>query len=670
MRTTIKDIAAMTGVSIATVSHVINKTRYVSPDLVEKVELALAETGYAEKKKKNPVSGLRFGKASEIALIVPNTYSVVYSQLIIEVAKRLEDDGFILSAYFSFDDAVRECHILQQLMANRHIAGIILAPVNDDARSYEKLIHSGLPFICLERTFRGAEIDSIVSDNVEGIYKGTKHLIKSGHESIILLLENRYHTAVGDKLRGYRQALAEYGIPFREDFVINIDLTNDLSYAMIKKVIKEKQPTAFFAGGNTLTLKLLKTVKDMGLEIPKDISVVGYGDDKWFEAVNPPLTTLAQDTQSMADLAVERIVAKIENSASDAPQNTLVPVDLAIRASTQNIARGPFGEKVAYPEDNMLTDDEVEQVRAGNYRVAISFHCSGDDVWTRLHAQALRKTLADLNIKILSIADAHFDPRLQEAQLTGMLLQKPDAVIAVPVDEEKTSRTFKEVARNTKLVLINNMPQGFEPGDCACWISVNELDNGQAAAKILIDHFAGQGRVSVGLITHGTPFFATKQRDFNAEQMILENGPNLDIVAKSSFVTIDNTYDTCRRMMTEHPEIQGLYITWERPALQAMAALRDIGREDVAIVTTDLDYEISTYMARGEMVVGLSSQRPYDQGLAVATATAKVLLGKNDHRCVGVQPYTILAKNLEKAWLDILKTKFPQDSQELIRQFT
>ena len=660
----------MTGVSIATVSHIINKTRYVSPELVEKVELALVETGYAEKRKKNPASGLRLGKASEIALIVPNTYSVVYSQLIIELANRLENDGFILSAYFSSDDAVRERHILQQLMANRRIAGIILAPVNDDANSYEKLVNSGVPFICLERTFRGAKIDSIVSDNVEGIYKGTKHLIKSGHENIILLLENRRHTTVGDKLQGYRQALAEYRVPFREDFVINIDLTSDLSYVMIKKVIEEVQPTAFFAGGNTLTLKLLKTIKDMGLEIPKDISVVGYGDDKWFEAVNPPLTTLTQDTQSMAELAVERIVSKIENGVNDTPQNTLVPVDLTIRASTQNIARGPFGEKVAYPEDNMLTDDEIERVRAGNYRVAISFHCSGDDVWTRLHAQALRKTLAELNIKILSIADAHFDPQLQETQLTGMLLQKPDAIIAVPVDEEKTSGKFKEVAQNTRLVLINNMPQGFEPGDCACWISVNELDNGQAAAKILIDHFAGQGRVPVGLLTHGTPFFATKQRDFNAEQMILENGHNLNIVAKNSFVTIDNAYDACRRMMTEHPEIRGLYITWERPALQAIAALRELGREDVSIATTDLDYEISTFMARGEMVVGLSSQRPYDQGVAVATATAKVLLGTNEHRCIGVQPYTVLAKNLEKAWLDILKTRFPQDSQELIKQLS
>ncbi|MDR1745613.1 MAG: LacI family transcriptional regulator, partial [Planctomycetota bacterium] len=232
MRTTIKDIAAMTGVSIATISHIINKTRYVSPELVEKVEKALIETGYTEKKKKNPASGLRLGKASEIALVVPNTHSVVYSQLIIELANRLENDGFILSAYFSSDDAVRERHILQQLMANRRIAGIVLAPVSDDAHTYEKLVHSGLPFICLERTFYGADIDSIVSDNVEGIYKGTKHLIKSGHENIILLLENRRHTTVGDKLKGYRQALDEYGVPFREDFVINIDLTRDLSYVM------------------------------------------------------------------------------------------------------------------------------------------------------------------------------------------------------------------------------------------------------------------------------------------------------------------------------------------------------------------------------------------------------------------------------------------------------
>ena len=112
-------------------------------------------------------------------------------------------------------------------------------------------------------------------------------------------------------------------------------------------------------------------------------------------------------------------------------------------------------------------------------------------------------------------------------------------------------------------------------------------------------------------------------------------------------------------MIQDHPEIQGLYITWERPALQAIRALKELGREDIAITTTDLDYEIASYMARGEMVVGLSSQRPYDQGVAVATAMARALIGRCDHRCIGVAPYMVKASNLEKAWREILKTKMP-----------
>jgi len=658
MGITIKDVAKAAGVSIATVSHVINRTRYVSPELVTKIEQMIEDTGYNEKFVIEKNSQFRIGKKSEIALVIPNTYSVVYTSLIAILSNMLIDKGFVLSIYLSGDNAKREKHILTEIMSNRRVAGVILSPVSEDASAQDKLILSGLPFICLERTMRGAKVDSILSDNVQGIYTGTEHLIKCGHENIALLLEKKELTTVGDRLAGYEKALRDYGIPYRKQLVLRIDLDHDDCLQTINNIMKTQMPTAFFAGGNTLTLRLLKCIEEMGLECPKDISVIGFGDDDWCELVTPPLTILKQRTETLAKEAVEMILAKINGNGPQLVHIPQIPMDLTVRKSTQNIARGPFGEMAVYPDENVLTEDEVEELKKNDYTVAISFHYSGDE-WTRLHEQAIRDTLTKYGIRLLSVASAHFDPNLQIAQLEGIMLQKPDALIAVPTDEEKTAKKFKEISPKTKLILINNMPQGFEQNDYACWISVNERENGQSAAKILQEHFIGMKNVKIGMLTHGTPFFATKQRDFFAEQTLLDNCPNIEIVSKRNFYNIENAYDVCNRMMHENPEIQGLYITWERPALKAIQALEDMGREDVVISTTDLDYQIASYMAKGKMVIGLSSQRPYDQGVAVAIATAKALLGKTDYKCIGVPPYTVLAKNLEKAWKDLIKTKMP-----------
>lgn len=94
-----------------------------------------------------------------------------------------------------------------------------------------------------------------------------------------------------------------------------------------------------------------------------------------------------------------------------------------------------------------------------------------------------------------------------------------------------------------------------------------------------------------------------------------------------------------------------------------------MGIQNVAVATTDLDYEIASYLVKGKYVVGLSSQRPYDQGIAVATATAKALLGKNENRCIGVPPYTVVADNIEKAWKEILKMRMPDWDETSQRDF-
>lgn len=663
MGVTIKEIAEEAGVSIATVSHALNKTRYVSPEISDRVLAIARKKGY---KAKHEVSEknrkYKLGKMSEIALVIPNTFSVVYTRLIAVLSKLVDEEGYTLSIYLSDGESEQERHILNEIISNRRIAGVILCPANAGRKHYQKLMNCGRPFVCLERMIEGEEADAVISDNVQGLRTGTEHLIKCGHERIALLLEDKTLSTVKERREGYLQALREYDVPCDEELIACVGLEDgEEAKESIKAFIKKMSPTAILAGGNTLTLRCLKAMGEMGMECPKDISIVGFGDDKWCDLITPALTTLIQDTEEIGRKTVHLLLNKIEGVTQErcAAQKIVVPMELSVRKSTLNIARGPFGEKVVYPEENFLSEEELEVLKNGNYTVGISFHYTGNE-WTRLHEKAIKDTLSNMGVRVLSVTDANFDPDLQNTQLEGLIMQHPDAIIAVPTDEVKTAAKFKELAGQTKLILINNMPNSLGKDEYSCWLSVNERENGQNAARILREHFHGQENVKVGMLVHGAPFFATKQRDFFAEQTFLEDGSNIRVVSKRSFYQIDNAYEVCRRMIQDHPDIQGLYITWDRPALQAIRALDDLGREDIAITTTDLDYEIAACLAKGRYVVGLSSQRPYDQGIAVATATARALLGKCEHKCIGVPPYTVMAGNLDKAWKEILKTKMPE----------
>ena len=665
MSRTLKDVAKAADVSIATVSHVINKTRYVSPDLVKRVEEAIAATGYKLSKK---TQNIQANRLPAIALMVPDISSRFFSDVAKSIDLYLKSHGYALVICSCNEDAGRERDCIQYMLQDERIHGIIIAPTTKRADDLKILRQGNTPFIFIDRTIEGLDAPSVLSDNIGGIYSATCHLIKSGHERIGLALWQDKITTATERLDGYNKALVEYQIPFDEELVINCYEDNTKNGDIFYKFwVMPNRPTAIICGNNTLSLRALKFMNDFAVECPKDISIIGYGDYEWSPILNPPLTAISQSPEKMGIEAIETL---LDHMAGKESLETVkrVPVELMVRKSTQIIGRGPFGENAANPEDLDLTEQEIEQIKQGNYTAAISFHYSGKE-WMRLHELGIRDVFNKLGVKILSVTDAHFDAELQCKQLEGLLMQDPDVIISIPTDEVKTAQSFKKIVESrTGLVLINNVPEGLKPGDYITCVSVNERENGHNAGKLLGEYFKHESEVKVGLICHGAPFFATRQRDFAAEQVLNEQFKNITICAKMNFYNENRVYNICKDMVKAHPEIKGLYVSWEGPAVEAMRALADMGREDISIVTSDLDLEVAVNMAKGRVIKALSSQRPYEQGVAMAYAAANAFLGKKVHSFIGVQPYSVHSKNLLKAWKDIIKTREPQLLLDAIKE--
>lgn len=655
MKVTIKELAQIAGVSIATVSHVINKTRYVSPELVDKVEKAIEQTGYTSGKLND--GRKKIGAKSIIAVVVPLLSGTLYVKLTRYISEILAERGYLVSVYYSQNNEKLEKNILLRLCEDKNVRGIILSPCSMSGKHYEKVVARHIPLVLLERKLQNVQVDSIVVDNETAIYRAVHHLVKYGHEKIGIILGNSQSSTVKERLNGYRKAIQDADIYYDEKNVLTI--RRDESYE--EKIIdfyKKQKSSAIVTGSNYLTLILLRTMKKMGLECPDDLSIVGFGDEAWCELVEPPLTTIRQDAYRMAMLASSRIIERIENSM-ESSEEYCVQTELNIRKSTQMIGRGPFGERAFSPDDITFTEEERMRIKQGDYKVAISFHYGGT-AWKDLHERGIRDTLEKFGITVVTVTDAHFDPELQITQLEGISMQKPDAVIAIPSDDTLTAPTFKKLAKKTKLIFMSNVPEGFDADDYVTCVSVNERENGRIAATLMGEYFKGEKEVKVGFITHGAPFYGTYLRDMVATQVICENYSNIQIESVASFVKIENAYRICRSMISEHPDIQALYVCWDQPALHVIRALEEMGREDIAVFTYDLDEQIGEYLVQERYVKGMGTQRPYEQGVAVGLATAKALLGSRKYKYVGVSPYTVQRYNFLKAWKEIMHEPVPE----------
>ena len=562
-----------------------------------------------------------------------------------------------------------ENQVLLNLLSDKNITGIILVPIDFNAKRYKKIISRNIPFICLEKKINDDNVSAVVSDYKEAMYKATKHLIENGHEKIGLILKKDKDERNNEKIEGYKNSLIENNLEYKEELIFKIDTNNEEKEIEeeIKKIHKLFKITSFISGTDDLTLLLLKSLKNLGLEWPEDISVVGFGYDEWSELITSSITTLERNAEEISKVLINKMMSKIQSNNKKESETELVkiPIEFHIRKSTQTIGKGPFGEKSFSSSELKLSKNEILILKEKNYKVCISFHYGGTS-WRKLHEKGIRDTLDKYGVSVLSVTEAHFDPELQVTQLEGLRMQKPDVIIAIPSDDKITAEKFKEISKETKLIFISNVPIGYETDDYYSCISVNERENGINAGNLIGEYFKKEKNVNIGFINHGAQFYGTNLRDKIAEQTIRENYPNIKIVSKKSFYKIDDAYSICKKMFKENPEIKGLYVSWDTPALKVIECLKKIGRTDVNIITFDLDLEIAKYLAKENMVKGLSTQQPYEQGIAVGLATVKALLGEKKYKYIGVPSLTVKKNNLVKMWEKINHEKLPDEIIKLM----
>ncbi|MBX4909936.1 MULTISPECIES: LacI family DNA-binding transcriptional regulator [Rhizobium] len=305
--TTISAVARAAGVSVSTVSHVLNKTRYVSPEKAKLVMEAVDAIGYIP----NAVArSLKLSSTGTVGLAISAISNPYFSDIICAIEAECSKRGLIAFLCDTQDDPDRELELVRHLH-RRRVDGIILAPSGDPKRSLDYLIDCNLPCVLVDR-LSDDRFDQVGTDNTAAIRMLVDHLVALHHERIGIILGQPGFATTVERTKAFRAAMAEKGIEVPPAFISNGNSSTADATASTHRLLELKEPpTAILASNNLAMIGTMRAIRERGLRVPVDISVLGIDDFEWADYFEPRLTLMAQPCDEIgykaADLLIQRI---------------------------------------------------------------------------------------------------------------------------------------------------------------------------------------------------------------------------------------------------------------------------------------------------------------------------------------------------------------------------
>ncbi len=333
---TIKDVAARAGVAISTASAAINRSAPVSEDVIARVQEAIAAIGYVPH---GAASSLRSGRSRLIGLVVPNIANPHFAAVAREVENVCLAAGYTAVVYSTGQDAGRESQVLTMMRVQR-VAGLIVIPTQSDARHGKQLkgqIH--VPTVLLDMYVDGLPYDVIKTDNVEAGRLATEHLLSLGHKRIAAIVGIPGLATSDDREAGYRQAFADRGLAVDEALIVPGQFDRERAHAAaLELMARPLPPTGIVAISNMMTVGLLFALKERGVRIPEDVSMVGIDDLEFATILEPPPTVVATPILAMARRAIELLLEQIGSQAKPTGHREINAPRLIVRESTRALA--------------------------------------------------------------------------------------------------------------------------------------------------------------------------------------------------------------------------------------------------------------------------------------------------------------------------------------------
>jgi LacI family transcriptional regulator len=327
-------VAKRAGVSISTVSRALNQSSPVREDLRIRVLAAAEELKYtpsllAQNLRRSQITSPMIG------VIVPSLRPPFFSEAIEALQDVLIENDRIVYVCNANSDPELEMVYAAHLQS-LHVDGVIFVSTWgwEDLDPIKYLLDHDIPVAVINRFVEDLPVDLIYADKTQANYLATTHLVNLGHRLIACISIQALGSVKAEEAAGYRKALSEAGIPFKDDLLVAAYPNYSGSYEPAKNLLSRAQrPTAIYARSDVMAIGAVRAALDLGLRVPQDVSIVGYGDIDVAQYVNPPLTTVRQPISELGALAASMLMDRIANK-SLGQRRVVIEPRLILRGTT------------------------------------------------------------------------------------------------------------------------------------------------------------------------------------------------------------------------------------------------------------------------------------------------------------------------------------------------
>lgn len=331
----LKHLAETTGLSVSTVSRVLSgkaAAYRISKETQARVHQAAGQQGIVV----NEVArGLRLRTTQTIGLIIPDVSNPFFAALARHVEHLARARGYSVLLADSQESSEVEAESVR-LMRSRRVDGLVVAPVGLDSRHLQPLADDRWPLVLVDRVPSGFSGYGVTCNNREGARLAVEHLIQQGHKRIVCLQGLPDSSANQERVHGYREALKKTRLPVDETLIIGHDYAIETGREAVQQLFagKHNRPTAILALGNLIALGALQALRTLRLKVPRHVSLISFDEQPWAELIDPPLTTISQPIEALAEHAMELLFQQLHSKdVIQNPPTRRLPVSLIQRGS-------------------------------------------------------------------------------------------------------------------------------------------------------------------------------------------------------------------------------------------------------------------------------------------------------------------------------------------------
>ncbi len=327
----LKKVAEKAGVSIATVSRVINNSPSVNANTRIRVQKIIKELNYSPNRVAKRLRN-RNTSSNLLGVLIPDIQNPFY----VEVLRGIEDVSYknnyaLMVCNFSQDETKEQMYL--DIIQSESVDGLITAPVHEKDQKVINLVKGGLPIVCVDRGLLDVDVDVVLVENRKGAYQAVDLLAKKGYKRIGYISGIPKIPSSREREIGFQNALKDNNLTLYPELIKYGNSAHESGVQLCDELLSlPNPPDAIFTGNNLITLGALETIHRRKLQIPKDIAIVGFDDMYWSISLNPPLTAVRQPAYEIGKCAAEQLISRINNP--DRPTSSMIlKTELMVRES-------------------------------------------------------------------------------------------------------------------------------------------------------------------------------------------------------------------------------------------------------------------------------------------------------------------------------------------------